>query len=103
MVRRVSWRIPIQIHVTLYCGSRTYSGTVTNISESGMFIRSDEMILPKGSQFNVSIPTKEETLDVPVKLIRNVKKDDVYEGMGVELLNPPKGYLDFVENLLFVL
>jgi hypothetical protein len=41
MSRRSSWRIPIRMDVKCFWGDKEYSGTVTNLSENGMFINTE--------------------------------------------------------------
>lgn len=84
-------------------GSRVYSGTVTNISEKGMFIDTGVSGFAEDSKFEISIPLKEGILHVPGKLVRLSKINGGSNGMGVELMDPPQNYLEFVENLLYVL
>jgi len=103
MARRASWRIPININVRFHCCDEGCSGTVTNLSENGMSISTNEMCFPKDSQFEIIIPLQEETLHASVKLIRSVKADYDYNGIGVVLLNPPQKYLNFVDNLMYAL
>jgi hypothetical protein len=103
LARRASWRIPIRLNVELNCQGKVSSGTVTNLSENGMFINTRELDYTEGSQFDISILLKDKTLTVPAKLVRTEKISGSSEGIGVELQNPPQNYLDFVENLLFVL
>lgn len=101
MTRRTSWRIPISVNVKCYRGNKESRGTVTNLSEKGMFITTEETGCPDDSQFQVIIPVKEDDLHLSVKLIRSVKTDSYY-GMGVELLNPPRKYTEYADNLLHV-
>ncbi len=61
------------------------------------------MCFPKDSQFEITIPLKEETLHISVKLIRSETTDYDYNGIGVVLLNPPQKYLNYVDNLMYVL
>ncbi|MBI5666084.1 MAG: PilZ domain-containing protein [Nitrospirae bacterium] len=103
MVRRSTWRIPIRLNVILSCGSRVSTGTVTNISEKGMFINAEVTGYSEDSKFDISIPLKEGVLHVPGKLVRLSKINGSSNGMGVELTDPPQNYLEFVENLLYVL
>ena len=103
MATRASWRIPININVRLHCCDKGCFGYVTNLSENGMSITTHELCFPKESEFEIIIPLKEETLYASVKLARSVKSDFDDHGIGVELLNPPKKYLNFVNNLLLVL
>lgn len=103
MARRINLRIPILIGVEFYCGKKACSGTVTNLSEYGMFITSDAECFPEGSEVKISMPLKNEILTLPGMLIRSVKMEGDRTGIGVELLDPPRKYLDFIENLLYVL
>ncbi len=99
---RSSWRIPIRLHVKCFQSGKEYCGTVTNLSESGMFIDTEGMCLPEESQFEVKISLKEGDLHLPVKLNRSVKTDD-HCGMGVEILCPSGQYKDYVESLLRIM
>jgi hypothetical protein len=74
-------------------------GTVSNLSEKGMFINVTEMTFPLDIQFEVMIPRKGQTLRIPVNLNRIEMSPDSQDGIGVELLNPPKEYLEFVKDL----
>ena len=76
-----------------------YCGTITNLSESGMFITTHEMCFPFDSKFEVVIDFNGETLNVPVKVSRLTKTDSSYDGIAVELLSPSAGYIDLVNNL----
>ncbi len=103
MGRRSLWRIPIRMNVSLNCSDNAYSGTVMNLSENGMFINTDETRFPSDSKFKVMIPEKEEVIQVPARLVWSKKADSLNSGIGVELLNPPQEYIEFVENLMLVL
>ncbi len=98
MQKRSFDRIFTNLDVRYFCGSIIHNGTVTNLSEKGMFIRT-RMDFPFDSIFDLLIPLDEEVLHVPVKVRRIVKTDNFYDGIGVELLNPPQNYLKFVNNL----
>ena len=74
------------------------SGSLVNISENGMLI-STSMCPPIRAKFEVSIPIGDEVLKVPVKVRRETKKDNVYDSVGLEVLNPPKKYLEFISDL----
>ena len=71
-----------------------------NISGNGMYINS-EMCFPIKSSFRVFIQLKDGILKVPVKIVRTVKSGNIYEGMGVKLLNLPKKYLELLSNKRF--
>jgi hypothetical protein len=40
-----------------------------------------------------------KVLDVPVKVSRLTKTNESYDGIAVELLNPPESYLELIRNL----
>jgi hypothetical protein len=102
MSRRTSWRIPIRMDVKCFRGDRECPGTITNLSENGMFINTEGICFPEDSQFQVRISLKEEDLDLPVKLNRSVNTEG-HCSMGVEILDPSGKYNDFVENLMRIM
>ncbi|NOZ67922.1 MAG: PilZ domain-containing protein [Deferribacteres bacterium] len=100
MQRRSSERVSVNINVRFCCEDRGYSGTVRNLSENGMFISTRDMRFPFDTNFKVLIPVEDYVLTVPVKVSRITKTSDSYDGIAVELLNPPtKDYLKFIEFL----
>ena len=99
MERRAFNRIPTYLFVKFFCRDSLSYGIVKNLSENGMYIDTG-MCLPLESNFEILIPTSnEETLNVLVKFKRLVKTAGFYDGIGVELLNPPDNYLEFVARL----
>jgi len=100
MQRRSSERVPTSINVRFCCEDRGYSGTVRNLSKNGMFISTRDMRFPFDTKFKVLIPVEDHVLTVPVKVSRITKTSDSYDGIAVELLNPPtREYLKFIELL----
>ena len=75
-----------------------YSGTILNLSENGMLIKTN-IDIPCGESFIVLISAKKE---LP-KLVANVKRitgeNTLSPGIGVELTDSPQQYRNFVENL----
>jgi Tfp pilus assembly protein PilZ len=98
MQKRAFERIPAELQANFFCGNTMYSGTVTNLSENGMFIKT-RMCFPFNSKFEILIPLKEEVLKVPTKVSRIEKTEEFYDGMGVEVLGPCQNYLEFVNRL----
>ena len=98
MLKRAFERIPAKINVRFFSEKTEYLGTVTNLSEKGMFI-SSKVSFPLEPQLKILIPLKEEILNIPVQIRRLKKSGDMYNGIGVEILNPPQNYLDFVIGL----
>ncbi|UCE70921.1 MAG: PilZ domain-containing protein [Nitrospiraceae bacterium] len=89
----------IETSLESHCSDLNYFGTVTNISGNGMFIRSPKINFPLASQFEISIPYKEEILNVPVIIKRLTKSNGYYDGMGVKIINLQKKYLDLLIRL----
>jgi hypothetical protein len=98
MQKRTSERKPSNINIKFSCDNVDYTGTVTNLSENGMFIKTRDMCFPFNSTFEIIIPLEEELLNLPVKVSRITKTNDSYDGIGVELLDPPRNYLEFAKS-----
>ena len=101
MEKRTFKRIPANLE--FHCFNTKNFGTVTNISEKGMLIKSQKIELPLEMQFEISIPVKEEILNIPVKVNRLTKSNGYYDGMGVELMEQPQKYLKQIEMLRLAL
>lgn len=76
-----------------------YFGVVTDLSENGMFIKSQKISFPFSSQFEISLPLNQDLLNIPVKVTRITKSKRFYDGIGVELLRPSRNYLRLVRKL----
>lgn len=76
-----------------------YCGTVMNLSEKGMYISTIDMRFPFDSKFEMLLPLNEEVLNIHVKVSRITKTKDFYDGIGVELLDPPQNYIEFIKCL----
>jgi len=68
-----------------------------------MFIKSQKIEFPLDMQFEIAIPAKDETLNIPVKVNRLTKSNGFYDGMGVELLEQPQKYLKQIKRLRLAL
>jgi hypothetical protein len=100
MEKRAFERLPVNLQARLFYGNMVYSGTVTNLSENGMFI-STKMGFAVESVFVIVVRPSENSLMVPIRVRRTVKSkyyfdSDVESGMGVEVFNAPQAYLDYV-------
>ncbi len=91
-------RIPANVQANFFYGNVMYGGTITNLSKNGMYIDTTQC-LPRKSKFDVLILSNYWVLEIPAKVSRLVKTGNTYNGMGVELLNQPKKYLEFVTYL----
>jgi hypothetical protein len=96
MEKRVYKRVPVLINAKIYCGNALYAGTVTNLSKNGMCIKTG-LPLPDELSFEVIIPSKD--LDFLVEFRRAVETFGAFDTWGVEIMNPPKKYLEFLNHL----
>lgn len=99
MQRRAYKRVLSNIEVKFFCSNTDYTGTITNLSENGMFIVTKQMCFPFDSQFEINIPMGNEILNVPVTVSRITKSADFFDGIGVKLEHPPQHYLELVRKL----
>ncbi len=95
--KRAFPRMPTDLFAKIYNDMQVIRGTVTNISRSGMCIKSNER-LPINSDSEIFIPLMQDILDINIKVVRFITTDGIYYGMGVEVLNPSKNYFDFIDN-----
>ncbi|MEW6714159.1 MAG: PilZ domain-containing protein [Nitrospirota bacterium] len=103
MEKRKRKRKPVNLKVRLFWGKNTYPGTVTSISEKGMFI-STKMSPPSDSVFEVVLNVQDMHLKVPVNVKYAMRIDVTVDsveknGIGVEFLDVPPQYLDYFKNL----
>ena len=99
MEKRVFHRATHNISVTFCCCiTEYYSGVLTNISEKGMFI-STPICFPLDSRLNMLIHTTKEMMNIPVKVRWIRKSTDMYDGIGVEVLELTNQYFDFVGSI----
>ncbi|RJQ19379.1 MAG: hypothetical protein C4560_06145 [Nitrospiraceae bacterium] len=99
MEKRAFERIPTSMKADLQCAGTEHHGTIRNLSENGMFISMKKTFFPFDSHLGISIPLREERLDVHGRVSRLVERGDIYDGIGVEILQPPPAYLEFINRL----
>lgn len=97
MDKRASGRIPTNLKIKMCLDHDINTGIISNLSHNGMLITT-KVCFPLKSQFDVLLPLGQDILRIPVKVSRLLKKDDTYTGIGVELLDTPIGYQEFLEN-----
>ncbi len=98
MSNRAYERVSANIEAKFFYGNSIYSGEITNLSENGIFI-STKICFPFESRFEILIPLDGKVVKVPVKVSRIIKTDDFYDGMGLELLEQPRNYVEIVSSL----
>jgi len=99
MERRAFERMLSNIKVKFSCCHIDYDGVVTNLSENGIFISTSGMNFPFESKLEILMPTGHRVLKIPVEVTRMIKSADLYDCIGVRLINPSQDYLKFVSNL----
>jgi hypothetical protein len=103
MQKRYFERIPADLDTIFFCFQKIGTGKALNFSENGMFIKT-KFCFPFDTKFNIliSVPLKEKELRMSAKVVRIIKNDNFYDGMGVELIKPPSNYVDFIKSLKYV-
>jgi len=98
MEKRAVKRIPKCICIKFFSGTSLHSGIIINLSEKGICINT-KMPFPLKSKLEIHLPLKKEILKVH-GMIKNIRKaGKIYNGIGVELLNPTENYLKLIRNL----
>jgi Tfp pilus assembly protein PilZ len=91
-------RVPVNLDANFFCSNMFYSGEITNLSETGMFINTRHC-LPVGTILVVSIHNKNKFSRVFVKIQRIKRENMNSDGVGVELMKPSRDYEDLVIDL----
>ena len=102
MEKRSYPRITSTVSIKFLFGKKVYLGTVSNFSEKGMLIHSAlHFPLEWSNNFKVLIIVKDRRIAVPVKIVRLLEFEHYYNSIAVEVYEPPKEYLNFVESNRF--
>ena len=99
MEKRASNRITATLRVEFDYSNTICCCTAINLSEKGMLLKTSDILFPLDTRFEIFIHLKDEVLEVPVKVNRLIKTDNVYDGIGIELIDPPPSYVEFISNL----
>lgn len=101
MEKRTYKRVKAIVAARFLNGNSYYSsglGTIMNISENGMRIEACKC-LPSNTEAKLIVYGRNKVLSVPIKVKRVIKNNGFYDAMGIEVLNPPKDYQEFVHAL----
>ncbi|UCH45187.1 MAG: PilZ domain-containing protein [Nitrospiraceae bacterium] len=98
MERRAVKRIAVNLDARFFYGNLFYSGRISDLSEEGMFLNTRKC-LPNGSMFVIVIRSENELFKVLASVRRMKKGNGCYDGMGIELVNPPENYKDYVTRM----
>jgi Tfp pilus assembly protein PilZ len=98
--KRISKRLEVKFH-----SAAENTAITDDLSESGLFITTS-----KGMEAGNSIDVKlhlpnSEALFIKGRIIRNIKttpgmNNGVKVGMGIELINPPQDFVDYIQSLV---
>jgi hypothetical protein len=101
MEKRIKKRMFRRLNVKFTYGSVSRNGITSNISENGVFLRTRK-VLRRGTKLDLefTLPSK-EVINLCSRVARAIitplhDKD----GMGIELLEIPEKYTEFVKTLL---
>lgn len=98
MEKRTVERLQSGIDARFNYGDMFYSGTILNLSEKGMFVKT-KICLPSGSMFVVLVREENELLKMLARVKYSTRSREYNEGMGVEILTPPTDYKEYVARL----
>ncbi len=91
-------RVDADVDVRFSYGYIFYTGEIRNFSEKGMFIRTRN-ILPDNSIVLVMFRVEDELVKLLARVKRSAKSGNNHDGMGIEILNPQKKYLNYIDSL----
>jgi hypothetical protein len=93
--RRSAVRVPVGEDVKICEGNLFFSGTALNLSEKGMFIGTKKYFRREAISLIV-MRLKDRLFKLPAKIKRSTLKTGFYDGIGVELIDPPRDYIEFL-------
>ena len=98
--KRKSDRILTDIKVLFLCDHFQYAGTACDCSDTGMCITTTQYF-PCEDHIGIKIALQEdeEECDLKARIRRTVQRIDSHDTLGVELLNPPQEYTDYLNHL----
>ncbi len=98
MENRSFARTDTHLPVKYYCDNTLYTGIIKNISENGMYICTSNF-LPCTDMIEMLIPLQEKVSRFFVKIRRIEKVNDSKLNVGIEIIDPPESYVEYVEGL----
>jgi hypothetical protein len=101
MDKRADRRISANERICFTYDDVIHSGTITDLSKCGMYIKTDIPLYYYKLKFDVRIPLANGFFNVPVKIARLEQTAGYYYGMGVELLDLPEQYLILIDTIKY--
>lgn len=100
-MRRKSNRVTKRLEVTFSSGALQFRGISSDLSTSGLFIRTQNGLMP-GTMVEIEVYLPQHKLGRLKGIVRRTVKTSfsmVKNGMGVELIETDQNYLDFVKSI----
>ena len=79
-------------------GNVFYSGNLLNVSKEGMFVET-AYCLPVDARLTVIMKNHNIFLNLIVKVKRLVRNSGLYKGMGLQLTDQQRSYVEYVDSL----
>ena len=87
----------LKLNAGYFFGSSLALGNITDISKSCMCINT-RYCMPLSSMIKLFLTFKRNVLDISVKVNKFAHLNRLHDIMSVEVLNPSKEYIDFVDS-----
>ncbi len=98
MSKRPFHKIRSNLKIKFFCSHSFCAGTLTDLSEKGMLIET-KMTIPFDRIFDVVICLRERLIRVHVRFRKLIGNNKSYDIMAVDVLNPQKDYLEFINDI----
>jgi hypothetical protein len=98
MEKRANKRIEVSFVANICCEPYLFKCTIINLSANGICLHTS-MCFPGGTKCKLIIPSKQRDLEIAGQVKRTIKREGFNETMGLELLNPPQNYIEFINDL----
>lgn len=98
MSKRPFHKIRSNLKIKFFCSHSFCAGTLTGLSETGMLIET-KMTFPFDRIFDVVICLRERLIRVHVRFRKLIGDNKSYDIMAVDVLNPQKDYLEFINDI----
>jgi hypothetical protein len=91
-------KIRMDVDIRYYPDSVLHLGTTEGVSKNCMCVNT-RMHFPLNSKIKIVVPFNKDSLNVPVSVNNFLRTNDLNDTMSVEVANPTKEYLEFVDSL----
>jgi Tfp pilus assembly protein PilZ len=100
--KRITQRKIRRLSITFSDGKSEYSGTSSNFSTTGLFIRTRKALSPGTPIEMVAELDNNRRINLTGIVVRSIKTGiaDFKNGMGIKLTSIPQEYQDFINELL---